>query len=113
YFDEEKVKDFENFRVAVPWSEMKGPGDYLAVFPDEEMKFTPGDRFCYSNSGYILLGVVIEELTGMRFQDFVEQEIFRVAGMPRSAFFALNKLPNNTAIGYVEEAHGWRTNVYD
>ena len=113
YYDEENVDDFDNFTVAVPWQELKGPRDYLAVFPDQAMKFPPGERFSYSNGGYILLGVVIEELSGMRFQDFVEQQIFLSIGMSRSGFFAMNRLPENTAFGYVEDAQGWRTNIYN
>ena len=81
YYDEEKVEDFDNFTVGVPWHELKGPHDYLAVFPDEAMKFPPGERFSYSNSGYILLGVLIEEITGMQYRDFVEKEIFAPTGM--------------------------------
>lgn len=112
YYDEEKVKDSEQFTVSVPWYELRGPRDYLAVFPDEEMMFAPGERFAYSNGGYILLGVVIEELAGMPYQQFVEEAIFQAIGMRRSGFFALNRLPGNTALGYVEAAGDWRTNVY-
>jgi CubicO group peptidase (beta-lactamase class C family) len=92
---------------------LKSPRDYLAVFPDEAMKFAPGERFSYSNGGYILLGVVIEELSGLRYQDFVEQAIFKPIGMNQSGYFSLNKLPEKTALGYVEEAQGWRTNIYN
>ena len=113
YYDEEKIPDFDNFTLSTPWYALKGPRDYLAVFPDEPMKFAPGERFSYSNGGYILLGIVIEELTGQRYQDFVEQAIFKAIGMDHSGYFALNKLPENTALGYVEEAAGWRTNVYN
>ena len=114
YYDEEKIEDFDNFTVAKPWSELRGPKDYLPVFPDEEMKFAPGARFSYSNGGYILLGIVIEEVTGMPYRDFVTQEVFAPAGMTRSGYFAMNKLPENTAFGYVEEGDGeWRTNIYN
>lgn len=113
YYDEEKVADFDNFTVAVPWYALRGPRDYLAVFPDEPMKFAPGERFAYSNGGYILLGVVIEELSGLKYQDFVTQEIFRASGMARSGYFAMNKLPENTALGYIEEPDGWRTNIFN
>jgi CubicO group peptidase (beta-lactamase class C family) len=113
YYDEEKISDFDTFSVSIPWYALKGPRDYLAVLPDEPMKFAPGERFAYSNSGYILLGVVIEELTGQKYQDFVEQAIFKAIGMNQSGYFALNKLPEQTALGYVEEAEGWRTNVYN
>ncbi|MGQ0602738.1 MAG: serine hydrolase domain-containing protein [Anaerolineales bacterium] len=113
YFDEDKVADFDNFTLSVPWYELRNLRDYLAVFPDEEMKFTPGERFAYSNGGYILLGMVIEELTGMKYQDFVEQVIFQAIGMRQSGYFALNQLPEKTALGYVEEPGGWRTNIYN
>ena len=112
YYDEDKVTDFDNFTLSIPCYELKGPRDYLAVFPDEDIKFAPGARFSYSNGGYILLGVVIEELTGMRYQDVVEQAIFRPIGMTQSGFFAMNKLPERTAMGYIEEEGGWRTNIF-
>jgi CubicO group peptidase (beta-lactamase class C family) len=114
YFDEEKIEDFDNFTVGVPWSELRGPRDYLPVFPDEDMKFAPGARFSYSNGGYILLGVVIEEISGMPYREFVAREIFAPAGMTRSGYFAMNKLPENTAFGYIEEDDSeWRTNIYN
>ncbi len=113
YFDEEKVADFDYFHLAIPWYQLMGPRDYLPLFPDEEMKFTPGERFSYSNGGYILLGVVIEEQTGMRYQDFVEQAIFKALGMDQSGYFAMNQLPPKTALGYVEDSEGWRTNIFN
>lgn len=113
YFDEEKFTDFDHFSVSRSWYELKGPRDYLAVFPDEPMKFPPGTQFSYSNGGYILLGVVIEELTGMNYQQYVEQALFKAIGMNRSGFFAFNQLPEKTAFGYIEDAKGWRTNIYN
>jgi CubicO group peptidase (beta-lactamase class C family) len=113
YYDEDKIAGFDNFTLSIPWYALRRPRDYLAIFPDEAMKFVPGERFSYSNGGYILLGVVIEELTGMKYQDFVEQEIFKAIGMNHSGYFALNKLPEKTAMGYVKEAEGWRTNIFN
>lgn len=113
YLDEDKVTDNENLFVSRPWYELKSPRDYLAVFPDEPMKFPLGKRFSYSNSGYILLGVVIEEVTGLRYQDYVEQAIFKPIGMNRSGYFAFNQLPEQTALGYIEDAGSWRTNIYN
>ena len=77
------------------------------------MKFEPGTRFSYSNGGYILLGVVIEELTGMKYQEYVTDEIFKAIGMDRSGYFAFNRLPEKTALGYIEEDGSWRTNIYN
>jgi CubicO group peptidase (beta-lactamase class C family) len=113
YLDEEQITDFDTWPLSVPPYALHGPRDYLATFPQEPMKFVPGERFSYSNGGFILLGVVIEALTGRTYQEFVEQAIFKPIGMSRSGFFALNKLPEQTALGYVEDAAGWRTNIYN
>jgi CubicO group peptidase (beta-lactamase class C family) len=113
YFDEELIKDFDNFKVAVPWSELRGPRDYLEVFPDSEMKFSPGQRFSYSNGGYILLGVIIEEISGKPYREFVSERIFQPARMLHSGYYAFNRLPDNTAYGYIEDDLGWRTNIYN
>jgi CubicO group peptidase (beta-lactamase class C family) len=113
YLDEEKIDDFDNIRFSTPYYDLKGPRDYLAIFADEPMKFAPGARFSYSNGGYILLGVVIEAVTGARYQDFVAQEVFQPAGMQRTGFFAMNRLPEQTAFGYIEDADGWRTNIFN
>lgn len=111
YYDEETVEDFENFTVGVPWSELRGPKDYLQVFPREGMKFVPGERFSYSNGGYILLGVVVEEVTGRRYRDFVTEQIFKPIGMTHSGYFAMDKLPEGTALGYIGEDADLRTNI--
>jgi CubicO group peptidase (beta-lactamase class C family) len=113
YLDEATTTDITTVRFSVPYYDLRGPKDYLAVFPDADMKFAPGERFSYSNGGYILLGLVIEELTGMRYQDFVEQAIFQPIGMHRSGYFAMNQLPEQTALGYIEDDAGWRTNIYN
>ena len=113
YYDEEKITDLNHFTLSLPWYQLKGPRDYLAVFPDEAMRFLPGARFSYSNGGYILLGVVIEELTGLKYQEYVAQAIFKAIGMNQSGYFALDQLPEKTALGYIEEEAGWRTNIYN
>lgn len=101
------------FKVAIPWYELKEPKEYFPIFPQEEMKLTPGESFSYCNSGFILLAAIIEEVSGMKYKDYLEKKIFKPIGMNNSGFFALNKLPENTALGYVEEENGWRTNVYN
>jgi CubicO group peptidase (beta-lactamase class C family) len=113
YYDEEKITDFDNFSLGTPWYALRGPRDYLPLFPDADMKFSPGERFSYSNGGYIVLGVVVEEVSGMKYQDFVEREIFQPIGMNRSGYFAMNRLPEETALGYVTEPGGWRTNIFN
>ncbi|NJK44348.1 MAG: beta-lactamase family protein [Pleurocapsa sp. SU_196_0] len=113
YYDEEKMTDFDHFALNVPTYELKNLEDYLPTFPDEPMKFSPGERFSYCNGGYILLGLVIEAITGVSYQEYVTREILEPIGMSRSGFFWLNKLPEKTALGYLGDATNWRTNIYN
>lgn len=54
YYDEETVEDFDNYFVDISWYQLATPSDYLPLFQNEPMKFKPGERFAYSNGGYIL-----------------------------------------------------------
>lgn len=111
YFDEELIDDFDNFELSIPNHKLYGPGDYVPMLHGA-MKFSPGERFCYSNSGYILLALVIEELSGMDYSAFIEKEVFHRAGMKSSGYFRMDQLPGNTAFGYIDEETGWKTNIF-
>ena len=110
YLDEEEIEDFDNLTLSVPWSDLKRLGDYVPMFVDLKMKFEPGVRFSYSNGGFILLGLIVEAVSGKRFQTFVEEAIFEKVGMDDSGFFSMDQLPERTALGYIESDEGWRTN---
>jgi CubicO group peptidase (beta-lactamase class C family) len=113
YYDEEKITNFDDFALNVPTYELKTLQDYLPTFPNEPMKFSPGERFAYCNGGFIVLGLVIEAITGVAYQEYVTREILEPIGMNRSGFFWLNRLPENTALGYLGDATNWRTNIYN
>jgi CubicO group peptidase (beta-lactamase class C family) len=114
YYDEELVEDFDNFYVEIPWYHLTTPSNYLPLFQNKGMKFDPGARFSYSNGGYILLGIIIEEVTGQLYRDFILDQVFQPCGMTDSGFFPLNQLPEGTASGYMETSGGrWRTNIFN
>lgn len=75
YYDEEKIDDFDNFYVAIPWYKLREPEDYFPVFPQEAMKFRPGEKFSYCNSGYILLAAIVHEVSGIPYSKFVEEQV--------------------------------------
>jgi CubicO group peptidase (beta-lactamase class C family) len=74
--------------------------DYLALFVNEPPQFEPGARNAYSNAGYIVLGLLIERLSGQDYYTYVREHILEPAGMTRTGSFFVDSLPPNTAIGY-------------
>ncbi len=110
YFDEEMAQDCEHFTVKIPWCELETPSDYMPLFEGQAMKFRPGERYAYSNGGYVFLGMVIEKVTGRLYRDFVREHVLQPAHMHRSGFYAFNDLPANTANGYLEDRS--TTNIY-
>ncbi|MFD1396516.1 serine hydrolase domain-containing protein [Kroppenstedtia eburnea] len=114
YFDEEVMSDFEELWKSKPMYSIRCAKDFLPMFQSKPMKFQPGNRFSYSNSGYILLGLIVEQVTGLNFTEYVEKNIFQVCGMSDSGYFPMDQLPERTALGYIdsEEDDTWRTNIY-
>ncbi|MCL1951136.1 MAG: beta-lactamase family protein [Turicibacter sp.] len=74
--------------------------DFLPLFIHKPMQSQPGSKFIHSHSGYILLGLVIETVSGMPFEQFIEKVVFGPAGMIGTGFYALDKLPPSCATGY-------------
>jgi CubicO group peptidase (beta-lactamase class C family) len=74
--------------------------DYLPLFVNEPLQFEPGSRQQYSNAGYIVLGLLIERLSGESYYDYVRRHIYEPAGLTRTGHWAVDSLPPNTAIGY-------------
>ena len=81
-------------------SDVRSLQDYLPLFVDNALQFEPGTREEYSNAGYIVLGLLIERLSGESYYDYVRRHIYEPAGMTRTAHWTVDSLPPNTAIGY-------------
>lgn len=109
YFDEETMDDFADLWKERPMYLLKNLKDFLPMFQNDSMKFKPGERFHYNNAGYILLGLIIEEVTGRTFREYITEELFVKTGMSDSGYFFMDQLPYNTALGYTSED---RTNIY-
>ena len=77
------------------------PEEIIDEFKDRPVEFTPGDRWAYNNSGYILLGAIIERVSGQSYEDFVEQQIFKVLGMTSARYGHRDEVIPRRASGYV------------
>lgn len=81
-------------------NDIRGLKDYLPLFVKAPMQFEPGTHNTYSNAGYVVLGLLVERLSGEDYYGYVRRHIFEPAGMTRTDSFAVDSLPPNTAIGY-------------
>ena len=77
--------------------------DYVQLFVNEPLQFEPGSEQRYSNAGYIVLGLLVERLSGEGYYDYVRRHIYEPAGMTRTAAWTVDSLPPNTAIGYTSD----------
>ena len=74
--------------------------DMIGVFKDLPLDFEPGERFVYNNSGYILLGAIIERLTGQTYGEHLRQTFFEPLGMSGSSYLHDRPVTPRRAAGY-------------
>lgn len=72
----------------------------LPVFVAEPLEFPPGTRGSYSNEGFIVLGAVIERISGQNYYEYVAQHVFAPLGMKATASLALDEVAQHRAVGY-------------
>jgi CubicO group peptidase (beta-lactamase class C family) len=98
---------------AAPKNRIRGTKDYLPLFADQPLKFEPGAGRAYSNGGYIVLGAIIEKVTGQSYYDYVRERIFKPAGMESTDSYEVDVVTPNLATGYTRNSGGVRvSNVY-
>jgi CubicO group peptidase (beta-lactamase class C family) len=85
--------------------------EYLSVLDGHQTKFAPGERFSYSNGGYVVLALIAERASGVPFDDLVRQRVCEPAGMYDTAFLRSDQLPGRAALGYLPIEGVSRTNV--
>lgn len=72
----------------------------LALFKDEPADFQPGEKFLYNNSGYYLLGVIIEKVTGEAYADHMRKTLFEPLGLGSTVYCDLEPIVKHRAMGY-------------
>ena len=73
--------------------------DYVPLFADKPLEFEPGTSQRYSNAGFVVLGLIIEKLSGQTYYDYIRDHITRPAGMTDTASYAIDENVPNRAIG--------------
>ncbi|MDF1756682.1 MAG: serine hydrolase [Legionellaceae bacterium] len=88
--------DFSEFAKST-----KTPKQQIDFFRNKSLNFQPGSNFEYNNSGYVLLGYLIEKISGLTYQDFVASNIFKPLGMKDSGYDSHAEIILQRAAGYV------------
>src|SRR4051812_16930461 len=87
--------DFDAHRT-----ELRTLADYVTLYGKRGLEFKPGSDWAYSNYGFILLGLVIEKVTGQSYYDYVQQHVYAPAGMTRSGSLPENQAAADLSTGY-------------
>ncbi len=86
------------------------PEDFVPLL-DVPMLSGPGEKFAYSNGGFVILGLAAQRASGVRYQDLVRQRVIQAAGLTQTDFLRSDELPGTAAIGYLYPDSP-RTNIF-
>jgi len=88
------------------------PEKLVARFRDKPLEFQPGEKWNYSNSGYVLLGYLIEKISGQTYSQFVQENIFTPLGMKVSGYDSNSAIIPHRAAGYTPIPNGIKNAGY-
>ncbi|PIF47177.1 CubicO group peptidase (beta-lactamase class C family) [Chryseobacterium sp. 52] len=102
------IKDFTKMKAlsTIAQKEMK-PEMMVDFFKNEPVDFAPGEKFEYNNSGYVVLGYIIELVSGQTYEDFIKKNIFEKVGMTHSYYATDRQLIPKRAYGYHQKEYGF------
>jgi len=91
--------------------------DWMPLIKNDSLRFEPGTRWSYSNTGMLVLGKVIEKASGQDYFEYVREHVTRPAGMTNTDAYELDRVNRNLAVGYEQEgrdANGpiYRNNIF-
>jgi len=86
--------------AATPKNKIRTLADYLPLFAGKPLQFEPGAQQRYSNAGYIVLGLIIEKLSGESYYDYMREHVFKPRGMMSTDSYALDDVVPRRATGY-------------
>src|SRR6185503_9443899 len=81
--------------------------DFVAKYASNNLEFEPGSKFSYNNSGYFLLGAIIEKVTGQPYDKVLKEKIFDPLGMKNTGYDRARTLIEKRAAGYVKTPEGY------
>lgn len=114
YFDESIMNEYDELWKDYPNYKIRSSKDLLPLFITKPMMYSKGEKFQYNNTGFVVLGLVIEVITKRPFDVYLKENIFDVCNMDSTGYYELDRLPANCANNYIydEEKKEYYTNIY-
>jgi CubicO group peptidase (beta-lactamase class C family) len=81
--------------------------DFIKKYTSNDLEFEPGSKFAYNNSGYFLLGAIIEKVTGKTYEQALKENILDPLGMKNTGYDHYDTILKNRAAGYQKTADGY------
>jgi D-alanyl-D-alanine carboxypeptidase len=94
------------------WRDDRSLDELIGLFKDQPLDFAPGEKWAYSDSGYVLLGAVIEKASGTSYAEFIQQRIFGPLGMAHSYYDATEQVVPGRVAGYARTQAGYAHAAY-
>lgn len=88
------------------------PEEFVKKFDEKELDFTPGEKFSYSNSGYFLLGVLVEKLSGKSYEQMLQDKILTPLNMKDTGYDHFGDILKNRATGYERSGRDYVNSSY-
>jgi len=95
-------------KIAGRQEEQFTPAELIALFKDAPLDFQPGQEWRYSNPGYILLGYIIEQVSGQTYEEFLQEHIFSPLNLLNTGY---DHMENGVATGY--SSYGYKARAID
>lgn len=92
--------------------------DYFPLFVNDPLTFKPGEKWGYSNAGFMVLGAIIEKVSGRSYFDYVKEQVFRRADMSDTDYYEADRVTPNIATGYTKQnrylqgSQDWTSNIF-
>ncbi len=80
--------------------EALSPENIIELIKTKSLKFEPGSKYSYCNTNYLILYMIVEEVSGLSYGDYLAANIFDVLGMENTGVFDINNPPSNMATGH-------------
>jgi CubicO group peptidase (beta-lactamase class C family) len=114
FFDESVMEDFAELWQDFPNYKIRKIIDLLPLFINKPMMYKAGEKFQYNNTGFDVLGLIIEKITGKLFDDYLLENIFSPCQMANTGYYELDRLPAKCASSYIfdKNRNEYYTNIY-